>query len=71
MPFPCAGILKLYEKILLKMDFIHVAQYLTKLPEDLCSDELFRQIETIHMTIDKRKFLAVLAWNKDAKGDNS
>ncbi|XP_070210065.1 TBC1 domain family member 14-like isoform X2 [Littorina saxatilis] len=65
------AILKLYEKILLKMDFIHVAQFLTKLPENLCADELFRNVETVHMNIDKRKFAAVLALNKDTKADNS
>jgi hypothetical protein len=61
----CAGILKLYEDILLKLDFIHAAQYLTKLPEDLSSYELFKRIETVHMTIDKRRFTAVLASHKD------
>ena len=65
------GILKLYEKILLKMDFIHVAQFLTKLPEDLCGEELFREVETVHMNIEKRKFAAVLASHKDSSRDNS
>lgn len=60
------GILKLYEEILMKMDFIHAAQYLTKLPEDLNAHELFKRIETVHMTIDKRKFTTVWASHKDA-----
>lgn len=59
------GILKFYESILLKMDFIHAAQFLTKLPEDMCSDQLFKHIETIHMTIDKRKFPNVLSYYKE------
>ena len=48
------------------MDFIHVAQYLTKLPEDLSAEDLFKQIETIRLTMDKRKFTAVLSAHRDA-----
>ncbi|XP_076466923.1 TBC1 domain family member 12-like [Babylonia areolata] len=65
------GILKLFEAPLLKMDFISVAQFLTKLPDDLCSDALFRSIDTVRMSIDKRRFPAVLATKKDFKADNS
>ncbi|PVD29994.1 hypothetical protein C0Q70_09255 [Pomacea canaliculata] len=59
------GILKFYEAILLQMDFIHAAQFLTKLPEDISADLLFKHIETVQMSIDKKKFLAILAHYKD------
>lgn len=65
------GILKLYEAVLLKMDFITVAQFLTKLPDDMSSDHLFRTIDTVRMTIDKRRFPAILATKKDFKADTS
>ncbi|GAB6023284.1 hypothetical protein CHUAL_008095 [Chamberlinius hualienensis] len=54
------GILRLYDDILLNMEFIHLAQFLTKLPEDIGSDELFKSIESIRMVIDKRSFAQVL-----------
>lgn len=34
---------------LLKLDFLRSAQYLTKLPEDLCADKLFKSISCIRM----------------------
>ncbi|KAK6185697.1 hypothetical protein SNE40_007874 [Patella caerulea] len=58
------GILKTYEKTLLGMDFIHIAQFLTKLPEDISGDDLFRNIEPIKMNIDKKKFVNILATHK-------
>ena len=40
------GILSLYEEILLKeTDFVHIAQFLSKLPDDINSDKLFDKIE--------------------------
>ncbi|CAH1782530.1 unnamed protein product [Owenia fusiformis] len=60
------GILKMYEETLMTMEFIHLAQYLTKLPEDINGDILFRCIESIHMSIDKRKFSLILATNKES-----
>lgn len=63
--------MKFYEAILLKMDFIHVAQFLTKLPEDISADQLFKQIDTVHMTIDKKKFYAIFAYYKDNRGDSN
>ncbi|CAF0853142.1 unnamed protein product [Didymodactylos carnosus] len=41
------GILALYEKRLLNMDTFHCLQFLTKLPEDLNTTQLFKSIETI------------------------
>ncbi|KAM4607424.1 TBC1 domain family member 12 [Polymixia lowei] len=43
------GILRLYEDVLLQMDFIHIAQFLTRLPEDLPSHTLFTAMANTHM----------------------
>ncbi|KAK2180444.1 hypothetical protein NP493_443g06023 [Ridgeia piscesae] len=59
------GILKMYEEILLNLDFIHLAQFLTRLPETMNPDELFHSIDAIHMTVDKRPFQRVLLDCKD------
>lgn len=61
------GILHLYENILLNMDFIHLAQFLTKLPEDICADQLFRNIQVIRLSIDKKKFAQVLSGHREAR----
>ncbi|KAK3587488.1 hypothetical protein CHS0354_003630 [Potamilus streckersoni] len=61
------GILKLYEKVLMSLDFIHLAQFLTRLPEDIQQDHLFKAIEHIQMTVDKKKFSQILAAKRDAK----
>ncbi|KAL3863850.1 hypothetical protein ACJMK2_005578 [Sinanodonta woodiana] len=61
------GILKLYEKVLMSLDFIHLAQFLTRLPEDIQQDGLFKAIEHIQMTIDKKKFSQILAAKRDGK----
>uniref|UniRef100_A0A8C9G738 Rab-GAP TBC domain-containing protein n=1 Tax=Pavo cristatus TaxID=9049 RepID=A0A8C9G738_PAVCR len=55
------GILKLYEDILTKMDFIHIAQFLTKLPEDLPSEEFFTSIAAIQMQSRNKKWAQILA----------
>ncbi|GFS07433.1 TBC1 domain family member 14 [Elysia marginata] len=65
------AILKLYEAVLLKMDFIHIAQFLTKLPENISGDQLFKEIESVRMSIDKRGFLAVHAFFKDLHSGGS
>jgi len=44
-----AGILHLYQHELITLDFIQGAQFLTRLPEDLSSEKLFRSIEAIRM----------------------
>lgn len=59
------GILKLFEDILTKMDFIHIAQFLTKLPEDLPSEEFFTSIAAIQMQSRNKKWAQVkrmLSW---------
>ncbi|XP_071947662.1 TBC1 domain family member 12-like [Antedon mediterranea] len=53
------GILQLYRNILLEMDFIHIAQFLTKLPETIASGSLFKSIAAID--IHQKKFGHVLA----------
>ncbi|XP_008571337.1 PREDICTED: TBC1 domain family member 14 isoform X2 [Galeopterus variegatus] len=54
------GVLKLFEDILTKMDFIHMAQFLTRLPEDLPAEELFASIATIQMQSRNKKWAQVL-----------
>ncbi|ELW62232.1 TBC1 domain family member 14 [Tupaia chinensis] len=53
------GILKLFEDILTKMDFIHIAQFLTRLPEDLPAEEVFASIATIQMQSRNKKWAQV------------
>ncbi|TFK06165.1 tumor necrosis factor receptor superfamily member 6B [Platysternon megacephalum] len=55
------GILRLYEDILLQMDFIHIAQFLTKLPEDITSEKLFSCIAAIQMQNSNKKWAQVFA----------
>lgn len=64
------GILKMFEDILLTHDFIHCVQFLTKLPDTLCADTLFRNIDSIRMNVDKKRFTQILAGNKEVK-DNT
>ncbi|XP_034861239.1 TBC1 domain family member 14 isoform X1 [Mirounga leonina] len=62
------GILKLFEDILTKMDFIHMAQFLTRLPDDLPAEEVFASIATIQMQSRNRKWAQVLtALQKDSR----
>ncbi|XP_077206423.1 TBC1 domain family member 12 isoform X6 [Paroedura picta] len=67
------GILRLYEDILLQMDFIHIAQFLTKLPEDITSEKLFTCIASIQMQNSNKKWAQVFAsLMKDSKeGDKN
>ncbi|KAK6301923.1 hypothetical protein J4Q44_G00279760 [Coregonus suidteri] len=63
------GILRLYEDVLLQMDFIHSAQFLTRLPEDIGSDRLFTCIAAAPMLNGNKKwsqvFNALIKDNKD------
>ncbi|XP_036709640.1 TBC1 domain family member 14 isoform X2 [Balaenoptera musculus] len=62
------GLLKLFEDILTKMDFIHIAQFLTRLPEDLPAEELFASIATVQMQSRNKKWAQVLtALQKDSR----
>ncbi|XP_041986592.1 TBC1 domain family member 12-like [Aricia agestis] len=50
------GILHHYQDELKDMDFISAAQFLTKLPEDLDPEALFKSISTVSMTLDGMSF---------------
>uniref|UniRef100_A0A6Q2XZ46 Rab-GAP TBC domain-containing protein n=1 Tax=Esox lucius TaxID=8010 RepID=A0A6Q2XZ46_ESOLU len=50
------GILRLYQDVLLQMDFIHIAQFLTRLPEGMAPDSLFSCIAATHMISNNRKW---------------
>ena len=43
------------------MDFIHLGQFLKKLPETISDERLFKSIDTIQMNVEKKKFTSVLA----------
>ncbi|KAK2865974.1 hypothetical protein Q7C36_002030 [Tachysurus vachellii] len=66
------GILRLYEDVLVHMDFIHMAQFLTRLPEHVSAERLFSSIYSIHMTSSNRKWPQVFsALMKDKESDKS
>lgn len=50
------GILRLYEDILTHMDFIHIAQFLTRLPDYISAEEIFSSITTINMNSKNKKW---------------
>lgn len=52
------GLLNMYTEVLTKLDFMHLAMFLTKLPEGIASEpeKLFDSIATIKMTSDKLSF---------------
>lgn len=55
------GILRLYEDILLQMDFIHIAQFLTRLPDYLQSHTLFASMANTHMVSRNRRWPQVFS----------
>ncbi|XP_028998903.1 TBC1 domain family member 14 isoform X2 [Betta splendens] len=60
------GLLRLYQDVLTCMDFIHMAQFLTRLPDLIPAEQLFQHIAAIHMTSRNRKWSQVLqALQKD------
>ncbi|XP_059211171.1 TBC1 domain family member 14 [Centropristis striata] len=60
------GLLRLYQDVLTTMDFIHMAQFLTRLPDLIPAEQLFQHIAAIHMTSRNRKWAQVLqALQKD------
>ncbi|XP_005473815.3 TBC1 domain family member 12 isoform X1 [Oreochromis niloticus] len=70
------GILRLYEDVLLQMDFIHIAQFLTRLPEDLQSHTLFNAMASTHMISRNRRWAQVFSalmkdGNKEADKNTS
>ncbi|CAB3260223.1 unnamed protein product [Arctia plantaginis] len=50
------GVLHLYQDELKDMDFISAAQFLTKLPEDLDTEALFKSISSVSLTADGMSF---------------
>lgn len=44
----------------MEMDFLHGAQFLTRLPDDLPVDQLFKSIQTISTSIGKQTFNLVV-----------
>ncbi|XP_054914493.1 TBC1 domain family member 14 isoform X1 [Poeciliopsis prolifica] len=54
------GVLRLYQDVLTSMDFIHMAQFLTRLPDLIPPEQLFQHIAAIHMTSRNRKWAQVL-----------
>uniref|UniRef100_A0A8C6EFB1 TBC1 domain family member 14 n=1 Tax=Moschus moschiferus TaxID=68415 RepID=A0A8C6EFB1_MOSMO len=62
------GLLRLFQDVLTRMDFIHVAQFLTRLPEDLPAEEFFASIASIQMQSRNKKWAQVLtALQKDSR----
>uniref|UniRef100_A0A3Q2Q1H2 TBC1 domain family member 14 n=1 Tax=Fundulus heteroclitus TaxID=8078 RepID=A0A3Q2Q1H2_FUNHE len=54
------GVLRLYQDVLTTMDFIHMAQFLTRLPDLIPPEQLFQHIAAVHMTSRNRKWAQVL-----------
>ncbi|XP_038124429.1 TBC1 domain family member 14 isoform X1 [Cyprinodon tularosa] len=54
------GVLRLYQDVLTSMDFIHMAQFLTRLPDLIPPEQLFQHIAAVHMTSRNRKWSQVL-----------
>jgi hypothetical protein len=59
------GILRMYRDILMRLDFIHLAQFLTRLPDNISGVELFDNIAQIRTAVDKQRFTQVLAVRRD------
>lgn len=48
------------QDILMGMDFINGAQFLTRLPDDMSSDQLFKSIQLVSTTIGKQSFTQIV-----------
>lgn len=60
------GMLHHKQDALLRLDFLHGAQFLTRLPDDLSADEMFKSVEGIRMVVGKCGFEEVLARHVEA-----
>ncbi|XP_042225776.1 TBC1 domain family member 14-like isoform X2 [Homarus americanus] len=61
------GILKLYETVVTNQECTATAaQFLTRLPDDLCVDALFRAIASVRTSAHKRTFTQILQAHTDA-----
>ncbi|XP_017774103.1 PREDICTED: TBC1 domain family member 14-like [Nicrophorus vespilloides] len=54
------GILHMNQEQLMKMDFLHGSQFLTRLPDDLSVDQLFKSIQTVSPNVGKQSFNQIL-----------
>ncbi|XP_077400059.1 TBC1 domain family member 14 isoform X2 [Vanacampus margaritifer] len=54
------GLLRLFQDVLTGMDFIHMAQFLTRLPDLVPAEHLFQHIAAVYMTSRNRKWAQVL-----------
>ncbi|XP_049591306.1 TBC1 domain family member 12 isoform X1 [Syngnathus scovelli] len=67
------GILRLFQDVLLQMDFIRMAQFLSRLPEDLQAHALFAAMAATHMISRNRRWAQVfssLPKDKNKETDN-
>lgn len=55
--------MKFYQEELLEMDFIHLGQFLSKLPDDIPAASLFQAIGSINLM--EQKFIQTLAMQKE------
>ncbi|KAB5561896.1 hypothetical protein PHYPO_G00011780 [Pangasianodon hypophthalmus] len=55
------GILRLYQDVLLQMDFIHSAQFLSRLPQNTPAHTLFTCIANTHMLSNNRRWNQVFS----------
>ncbi|KAF5269938.1 hypothetical protein FQR65_LT05737 [Abscondita terminalis] len=60
------GVLYLNQEQLMCMDFLHGAQFLTRLPDDLSSDKLFKCIQTVTTNIGKTTFGQIVERHKNS-----
>lgn len=56
------------EQNLLEMDFIHAAQLLTNLPDDIDGNKLFKTIEQLGTCQEKSRFSQILTHTFKVKG---
>lgn len=71
-PLIFTGILKLYETVLTNQECTATAaQFLTRLPEDLGADALFRAIASVRTSAHKRTFTQILQAHMDAAASHS
>lgn len=52
------------------MDFLHGAQFLTRLPDDLSSEQLFKSIQFVSTNIGKQNFDQIVDRCSAAMGDS-
>lgn len=62
------GLLRLYQDVLACMDFIHMAQFLTRLPDLVPGEQLFQHIAAVHMSSRNRKWTQVRRWRRGEVG---